>query len=104
MNLRDVIDADLSDYFNTIPHGSLMKGVARRISDRQILSVIKIWLVAPVTQDAAPRRRPPRVRGERREGHRRGEPFLPCCRTSTSAASSSRGKGSGLPRRPKGRS
>lgn len=47
---RDVIDADLSDYFNTIPQGSLMKCVARRISDRQILSVIKMWLRASVTE------------------------------------------------------
>ena len=51
---RDVIDADLTDYFNTIPHGPLMKCVARRISDRQILSVIKMWLRAPVTEGRGP--------------------------------------------------
>lgn len=38
---REVVDGDLSDYFNTIPHGPLMKCVARRVSDGQVLSVIK---------------------------------------------------------------
>jgi group II intron reverse transcriptase/maturase len=47
---RDVVDADLSDYFNTIPHGPMMKCVARRIRDRQILSVIKMWLQTPVAE------------------------------------------------------
>lgn len=55
LDRRDVIDADLSDYFNTIPHGPLMKCVARRINDRQILSVIKMWLQAPVTQGRGPK-------------------------------------------------
>ena len=48
--LIDVVDADLSDYFNTIPHGALMKCVSRRIADGQILSVIKQWLRAPVEE------------------------------------------------------
>ena len=47
----DVIDADLSGYFDTIPHAELMQSVARRISDRQVLAVIKQWLVAPVEED-----------------------------------------------------
>ncbi|MBV4481178.1 hypothetical protein KVH01_14775 [Pseudomonas sp. SWRI124] len=33
IGLRDVVDTDLRDYFNTIPHGPLMKCLARRISD-----------------------------------------------------------------------
>lgn len=47
---RDVVDADLSDYFTTIPHGPLMRCVSRRVADRQILSVIKQWLRAPVCE------------------------------------------------------
>lgn len=47
----DVIDADLSGYFDTIPHAELMQSVARRISDRHVLALIKQWLVAPVEED-----------------------------------------------------
>ena len=46
----DVVDADLSAYFDTIPHGQLMQCVARRIVDRMILSLIKMWLKAPVEE------------------------------------------------------
>jgi len=44
----DVVDADLSKYFDTIPHRELMKSVARRIVDRQMLRLIRRWLKAPV--------------------------------------------------------
>ena len=47
----DVIDADLSGYFDTIPHAELMQSVARRISDRHVLALIKQWLVVPVEED-----------------------------------------------------
>ena len=47
----DVIDADLSDYFGSIPHAELMQAVARRISDRHVLGLIKQWLVVPVEED-----------------------------------------------------
>ena len=46
-----VIDADLSGYFDSIPHAELMKCVARRIVDRHVLHLIKAWLVAPVEED-----------------------------------------------------
>ena len=46
----DVVDADLSKYFDTIPHEALMHCVARRIVDRTILSLIKMWLKAPVEE------------------------------------------------------
>jgi RNA-directed DNA polymerase len=47
---REVVDGDLRDYFNVIPHGPLMKSVARRVSDGSMLSVMKAWLNAPVVE------------------------------------------------------
>ena len=46
----DVVDADLSKYFDTIPHQQLMRSVARRVVDRDVLRLIKSWLRAPVEQ------------------------------------------------------
>jgi RNA-directed DNA polymerase len=46
----DVVDADLSKYFDTIPHSELMKCVAQRIVDRQMLHLIKEWLKVPVEE------------------------------------------------------
>jgi RNA-directed DNA polymerase len=48
---REVVDADLSDYFTTIPHGPMLRCVARRVADGQILSVIKQWLAVPVWEN-----------------------------------------------------
>jgi RNA-directed DNA polymerase len=45
---REVVDADLSDYFTTIPHGPLLRCVARRVNDGQVLSILKRWLTVPV--------------------------------------------------------
>jgi RNA-directed DNA polymerase len=54
----DVVDADLSKYFDTIPHAQLLKTVARRIVDRNVLWLIKLWLKAPVEErDGEGRRR-----------------------------------------------
>jgi RNA-directed DNA polymerase len=44
----DVVDADLSRYFDSIPHNELLKSVARRVADGSVLWLIKLWLKAPI--------------------------------------------------------
>jgi group II intron reverse transcriptase/maturase len=46
----EVVDADLSGYFDSIPHAELMKSVARRVSDGRLLGLIKSWLIVPVEE------------------------------------------------------
>lgn len=46
----DVVDADLSGYFDNIPHAELMKSVSRRVSDGRILRLIKMWLENPAEE------------------------------------------------------
>jgi RNA-directed DNA polymerase len=46
----DVVDADLAQYFDRIPHTDLLMSVARRIADGQVLRLIKLWLKAPVEE------------------------------------------------------
>jgi RNA-directed DNA polymerase len=46
----DVVDADLSGYFDSIPHTDLLRSVARRVIDRHVLHLIKMWLKAPVEE------------------------------------------------------
>ncbi|MBV8506251.1 MAG: group II intron reverse transcriptase/maturase [Alphaproteobacteria bacterium] len=46
----DVVDADLSKYFDTIPHNDLLRSVAARIVDRHVLRLIKLWLKTPVEE------------------------------------------------------
>lgn len=54
----DVVDADLSKYFDSIPHSDLLRSVARRIVDRHVLRLIKMWLKAPIEErDSDGRRR-----------------------------------------------
>jgi RNA-directed DNA polymerase len=46
----DVVDADLSKYFDTIPHSELMQCVARRVVDKHMLHLVKMWLKVPVEE------------------------------------------------------
>lgn len=46
----DVVDADLSQYFDEIPHRDLVRSVAQRVADRNVLRLIKLWLKAPVAE------------------------------------------------------
>ena len=46
----DVVDADLSQYFDTIPHSDLLKSVARRVSDGAMLHLLRLWLSVPVEE------------------------------------------------------
>lgn len=47
---REIVDADLSGYFDTIPHAELMRSVARRVVDGTLLHLIKMWLEMPVEE------------------------------------------------------
>jgi RNA-directed DNA polymerase len=51
MGKTEVVDADIAQYFDTIPHRQLMRQVARRVSDGMILKLIKAWLRAPVVEE-----------------------------------------------------
>ena len=75
---REVVDADLSGYFDSIPHAELMKSVARRTSDRHVLRLIKMWLELPVeeTDKRGRKRRTCRNRDEGR-GTPQGAPISP---------------------------
>lgn len=67
-----VVDADLSKYFDTIPHRELMRSVARRVSDGKMLRLIKMWLKAPA-EETNDRGQTLRTGGERsREGTPQG--------------------------------
>jgi len=48
---HEVYDADLSKYFDSIPHGKLLKVVGTRISDQRVLHLLKLWLKAPINED-----------------------------------------------------
>jgi len=66
----DVVDADLSHYFDSIPHDDLLKSVARRVADGAVLRLIKLWLKAPIEERDGDGRR--RIVGGKR--NKRGTP------------------------------
>jgi retron-type reverse transcriptase len=72
----EVVDADLSGYFDTIPHAELVRSVARRVSDRHLLALIKQWLVAPVEEQDGPRCRTTQAKDDKR-GVPQGAPLSP---------------------------
>jgi len=75
---REVVDADLSGYFDTIPHAELMKSVARRVSDKYVLHLLKMWLVAPVEErDGQGRTRRTTRNQDEKRGTPQGAPISP---------------------------
>jgi len=74
----EVVDADLADYFGSIPHAELMKSVTRRIVDRRVLHLVKMWLECPVeaTDKRGRKTRTTEARDNRR-GIPQGSPISP---------------------------
>ena len=74
----EVVDADLADYFGSIPHAELLKSVARRVVDRRVLHLIKQWLECPVeeTDDRGRKTRSTDAKDQRR-GIPQGSPISP---------------------------
>jgi len=75
---KDVVDADLSGYFDTIPHVELMKSVVRRVVDRRVLHLVKMWLDTPVEeQDGRGRKKRTTVNRDTKQGIPQGSPISP---------------------------
>ena len=76
-NRMEIVDADLKEYFTSIPHGDLMKCITRRIADKQVLQMIKRWLVVAVIEES----RQGKIRStEAKDTHRgipQGSPISP---------------------------
>jgi len=74
----EVVDADLADYFGSIPHAELMLSLARRIVDRRVLHLIKMWLECAVeeTDDRGRKTRTTEAK-DRRRGIPQGSPVSP---------------------------
>jgi RNA-directed DNA polymerase len=67
MGKTQVIDADISKYFDTVPHDKLMSLVTKRVVDKNILRLIKLWLKSPVVEEGEDGKK-------RYEGNERGTP------------------------------
>jgi len=74
----EVVDADLADYFGSIPHFDLLKSVARRVSDRRALHLIKMWLECTVEEtDGRGRKTRTTEARDKRRGIPQGSPMTP---------------------------
>jgi RNA-directed DNA polymerase len=74
----DVVDADLADYFGSIPHAELMRSVARRIVDRRVLHLIRLWLDCPAEEtDTRGRTTRTTEARDQRRGIPQGSPLSP---------------------------
>jgi group II intron reverse transcriptase/maturase len=74
----EVVDADLADYFGSIPHSDLMRSLARRIVDSRVLHLIKMWLECAVeeTDDQGRKKRTTEAKDSGR-GIPQGSPISP---------------------------
>jgi retron-type reverse transcriptase len=92
----EVVDADLADYFGSIPHPELLLSLARRIVDRRVLHLIKMWLECAVeeTDDRGRKTRTTEAKDKRR-GIPQGSPIHHCWPICTCAASCWGGRSSG---------
>jgi group II intron reverse transcriptase/maturase len=75
---QNVVDADLTGYFDTIPHAELMKSVARRIADKRVLRLLKMWLDAPVEEsDGRGGKKRTAINRDTKRGIPQGSPISP---------------------------
>jgi group II intron reverse transcriptase/maturase len=89
----EVVDADLSGYFDSIPHDELLQCVARRVSDKAVLHLVKMWLIAPVEERKSGGHvvRTTRNKDEGR-GSPQGAPIAPPTEVQNSVLASTLGK------------
>lgn len=73
-----IVDADISGYFDSIPHTELLKSVARRVSDKQVLRLIKMWLTVPMEEEDGKGRKKRTTRNrDQGRGTPQGSPISP---------------------------